>query len=156
MSPLEISGSSLLARPRRMGDIRALPEGGVSRLALSDADRKGRDQAVAWLKRLGMDVQIDANGSIWGVRPGLEDGARVMIGSHIDSAGTGGLYDGLAGLMAGLEVVAALNAADVQTRHPVAVAAFTNEEGARFAPDRIGSGVHQNALDLAAPTEAPC
>jgi N-carbamoyl-L-amino-acid hydrolase len=71
-----------------------------------------------------------------------------MIGSHIDSVATGGLYDGVVGVMAGLEVVEALNAADAQTRHPVAVAAFTNEEVARFAPDMMGSGAHQGALDL--------
>jgi N-carbamoyl-L-amino-acid hydrolase len=131
-----------------MGEIGALPGGGVSRLALTDADRAGRDQFVDWLEALGLTGHIDVIGNIWGVRAGTEDGPPVMIGSHIDSVATGGLYDGTLGVMAGLEVIDALNAAGIETRHPVAVAAFTNEEGARFAPDMMGSGVHQGALDL--------
>lgn len=150
MTATSISGPRLMARLRRMGEIGALEGGGVCRLALTDADREGRDQFVTWLKALGLTVQIDVIGNIWGLRPGLEEGPPVMIGSHIDTVATGGLYDGTLGVMAGLELVEALNTAQIQTRHPIAVAAFTNEEGARFAPDMMGSGVHQGALDLAA------
>ncbi|MGC9368354.1 MAG: M20 family metallo-hydrolase [Paracoccaceae bacterium] len=144
----EISPSRLIGRVFDLGRIGALEGGGVCRLALTDADRAGRDWLVAQMEALGLTVSIDAIGNIWGIRPGAQDGPPVMIGSHIDSVATGGLYDGALGVLAGLEVVAALNAAGLQTRHPVAVAAFTNEEGARFAPDMMGSGVHQGALDL--------
>ncbi|MBD3626478.1 MAG: hydantoinase/carbamoylase family amidase, partial [Rhodobacteraceae bacterium] len=145
---VDIDTERLMRRIFRLGEIGALPGGGVSRLALTDADRAGRDQLVAWMTELGLDVSIDVIGNIWGIRTGQEDGPPVMIGSHIDTVATGGLYDGNAGVLSGLEVVEALNRAGVRTRKPIAVAAFTNEEGARFAPDMMGSGVHQGALDL--------
>ncbi len=148
MTSVSINAARLSGRIRTMGQIGALPGGGVCRLAMTDEDKAGRDQFVAWLRELGMSVHIDVIGNIWGIRAGAEDGPPVMMGSHIDSVATGGLYDGVAGVMAGLEVVAALNDAGVTTRKPIAVAAFTNEEGARFAPDMMGSGVHQGALDL--------
>ena len=144
----EISLSRLMESVRELGQIGALEGGGVCRLALTDADKAGRDWLVARMKSLGLQISIDAIGNIWGVRKGLEDLAPVMVGSHIDSVATGGLYDGALGVLSGLEVVSALNDAGRQTRHPVAVAAFTNEEGARFAPDMMGSGVNQGALDL--------
>ena len=83
-----------------------------------------------------------------GIRQGAEDSAPVMIGSHIDSVATGGLYDGALGVLAGLEAVQTLNDAGITTRCPVAVGFFTNEEGARFAPDMMGSAVHQGSLPL--------
>ena len=83
-----------------------------------------------------------------GIRQGAEDSAPVMIGSHIDSVATGGLYDGALGVLAGLEAVHTLNDAGITTRCPVAVGFFTNEEGARFAPDMMGSAVHQGSLPL--------
>lgn len=144
----QINGQRLLKRLRDLGDIGSLLGGGVCRLALSDEDRAARNQLVHWMEELGLTVSIDAIGNIWGIRPGTEDGPPVMIGSHIDTVATGGLYDGALGVMAGLEVVAALNDAGARTARPLAVAAFTNEEGARFAPDMMGSGVHQGALDL--------
>lgn len=148
MSRVSIDGARLMARIHSMGEIGALPGGGVCRLALSDEDRQGRDLLVSWMKELGLEISIDVIGNIWGVREGTEDGPPIMIGSHIDTVATGGWYDGAAGVLAGLEVIEALNEAGVQTRTPLAVAAFTNEEGARFAPDMMGSGVHQGALDL--------
>ncbi|GMG84309.1 Zn-dependent hydrolase [Paralimibaculum aggregatum] len=143
-----IDGARLLGRIRRLGTVGALPGGGVCRLALGDADRAGRDLLVRWMEELGLAVSVDAIGNIWGIRAGREDGPPVMLGSHIDSVATGGLYDGALGVLAGLEVCAALDDAGRVTRRPLAVAAFTNEEGARFAPDMMGSGVHQGALDL--------
>ncbi|MHA3976066.1 M20 family metallo-hydrolase [Halovulum sp. GXIMD14794] len=145
---LDISLPRLMGSVRDLGQIGALEGGGVCRLALTDADKAGRDWLVERMTDLGLTVHVDAIGNIWGVRAGNEDVPPVMIGSHIDSVATGGLYDGALGVLAGLEVVAALNEAGRPTRHPVAVAAFTNEEGARFAPDMMGSGVHQGALDL--------
>lgn len=148
MSAPTISVRRLMDRIHRLGEVGALPGGGVCRLALTDEDKQGRDLLVTWMRDLGLDVSIDAIGNIWGVRSGTQDGPPVMMGSHIDSVATGGLYDGAAGVLVGLEVIEALNTAGVETTRPVAVAAFTNEEGARFAPDMMGSGVHQGALDL--------
>ncbi len=148
MTAPAISAERLMSRIRRMGEVGALPGGGVCRLALTDEDKAGRDLLVSWMKELGLEVSIDVIGNIWGVRAGAEQGAPVMMGSHIDTVATGGLYDGAAGVLVGLEVIDALNTAGAKTRHPVAVAAFSNEEGARFAPDMMGSGVHQGALDL--------
>ncbi|MBC7144019.1 MAG: Zn-dependent hydrolase [Thioclava marina] len=147
MSGPEISSSRLLDRVAGLGRVGALPGGGVCRLALTDTDRAGRDWLVAQMEALGLTVSIDAIGNIWGLRKGFVDGAPVMMGSHIDTVATGGLYDGALGVLAGLEVIAALNEAGITTHSPLAVAAFTNEEGARFAPDMMGSGVYTGALD---------
>ncbi|HUF86305.1 MAG TPA: Zn-dependent hydrolase [Thermohalobaculum sp.] len=146
---LGINLDRLMGRIFRLGQIGALPGGGVKRLALTDEDREARDLVVTWMRELGLSVSIDRIGNIWGTRPGAEDLPPVMLGSHVDSVATGGLYDGALGVLAGLEIVETLNEAGIRTRHPVAVGAFTNEEGARFPPDMMGSGVSQGALDLA-------
>ena len=138
----------LMDRIGALGRVGALPGGGVKRLALSDEDRAGRDLVCGWMRALGLDLTTDRIGNVWGVRAGAEEGAPVTIGSHVDSVATGGLYDGVLGVLAGLEIVETLNEAGIVTRHPVAVAFFTNEEGARFPPDMMGSGVAQGALDL--------
>jgi len=145
---LRINIDRLIRRIEELGRVGALEGGGVCRLALSDADKQGRDLVVRWMAELGLQVSVDAIGNVIGLRKGRHDGAPVMIGSHIDTVATGGLYDGNLGVLAGLEVVETLNDAAVTTRHPLAVGFFTNEEGARFAPDMMGSGVHQGALDL--------
>lgn len=144
----EISGARLMARIAALGQIGVLEGGGVCRLALTDADKAGRDWFVEELKTLGLDVFCDAIGNLWGIREGRTEGAPVMVGSHIDTVATGGLYDGALGVLSGLEVISALNERGIVTEKPIAVAAFTNEEGARFAPDMMGSGVFQGALDL--------
>ncbi len=138
----------LMARINELGTIGALAGGGVSRLALTDADRRGRDRVLGWMRELGLEITIDRIGNVIGMRPGSEGGAAVTMGSHIDTVATGGLYDGNLGVLAGLEVIAVLNEARIETRRPLAVGFFTNEEGARFQPDMLGSGVHQGALDL--------
>ena len=148
MNNLRINIDRLIRRIEELGRVGALEGGGVCRLALSDADKQGRDLVVKWMAALGLEVSIDAIGNVVGLRKGRHDGAPVMIGSHIDTVATGGLYDGNLGVLAGLEVVETLNDAAVTTKHPLAVGFFTNEEGARFAPDMMGSGVHQGALDL--------
>lgn len=148
MTTPTISAERLMNRIRTLGEVGVLPGGGVCRLALTDQDKAGRDLLVSWMKELGLEVSIDVIGNIWGIRAGVEQRAPIMMGSHIDTVATGGLYDGAAGVLVGLEVIDALNVAGAKTRCPVAVAAFTNEEGARFAPDMMGSGVHQGALDL--------
>jgi len=145
---LRVNIDRLIRRIEELGRVGALDGGGVCRLALSDADKQGRDLVVKWMAELGLEVGIDAIGNVIGLRKGRQDGAPVMIGSHIDTVATGGLYDGNLGVLAGLEVIKTLNDAAVTTKHPLAVGFFTNEEGARFAPDMMGSGVHQGALDL--------
>ncbi|MCP4470390.1 MAG: Zn-dependent hydrolase [Gammaproteobacteria bacterium] len=148
ISELRINGGRLCRRIEALAATGAIEGDGVCRLALTDEDRKGRDLVCGWMKQLGMRVSVDRIGNVVGVRGGLEDVAPVMTGSHIDSVATGGRYDGALGVLAGLEVIASLNDAGVNTRRPLAVAFFTNEEGVRFAPDMMGSGVHQGALDL--------
>ena len=138
----------LLDRIQTLGQVGALEGGGVCRLALTDQDREGRDLVHGWMRELGLAPRVDKIGNVVGIRQGAEDSAPVMIGSHIDSVATGGLYDGTLGVLAGLEAVHTLNDAGITTRHPVAVGFFTNEEGARFAPDMMGSAVHQGSLPL--------
>ncbi|MGD1879420.1 MAG: Zn-dependent hydrolase [Kiloniellaceae bacterium] len=145
---LRIDGDRLMERIFRLGEVGALEGGGVCRLALTDADRQGRDLVVGWMKDLGLEVRTDRIGNVVGLRAGRTDGPPVMTGSHIDTVATGGLYDGNLCVLAGLEVIETLNDAGLTTQHPLAVGFFTNEEGARFAPDMMGSGVHQGALSL--------
>ncbi|MBM3573198.1 MAG: M20 family metallo-hydrolase, partial [Alphaproteobacteria bacterium] len=132
----------------RLAEIGAIDGGGVCRLALSDDDRAGRDLVVGWMRELGLTVTIDAVGNVFGLRRGRTDLAPVMTGSHIDTVRTGGRYDGNLGVLAGLEVIAVLNHAGIETERPIAVAVFTNEEGARFQPDMMGSLVYVGGLAL--------
>jgi len=145
---LRVNGDRLSARIARLGQVGALPGGGVARLALTDADKAGRDLVVGWMRELGLSVTVDAIGNAVGVRRGREDGPPVMTGSHIDTVRTGGRYDGNLGVLAGLEVMATLDDAGVVTRRPLAVAFFTNEEGSRFQPDMMGSLVYVGQLPL--------
>ncbi len=145
---LQIDPSRLLGALDELAQIGAIEGGGCARLALSDEDKAGRDLVVGWMKALGLDVRIDAIGNVIGVRAGREDLAPVMTGSHIDTVRTGGRYDGNYGVLAGLEIVRALNEAGATTRRPIAVAFFTNEEGARFQPDMMGSLVYAGGIGL--------
>lgn len=138
----------LLARIEHLGQVGALPGGGCKRLALSPEDAAGRALVTAWFRDLGLEVTTDVIGNTWAIRPGLRDLPPVVMGSHIDTVATGGLYDGTLGVLAGLEVIQSAIEAGIETDHPLAVAFFTNEEGARFAPDMMGSGVATGALPL--------
>jgi N-carbamoyl-L-amino-acid hydrolase len=148
-----IEQEHLLERIHELALIGAIDGGGVSRIALTDADRQGRDRLVSWMKQLGLEVQVDQIGNIFGIRAGRSKIAPIMTGSHIDTVTTGGRYDGVYGVMAGLEVVRWLNEHHIVTERPVVVGAFTNEEGVRFQPDMMGSLIFvggfplQNALD---------
>lgn len=144
----DLDGAALLDRLACHARIGATEAGGVCRIALTDADRDGRDRLVAWMQALGLEVQIDGIGNIFGIRAGREALAPVMTGSHIDTVATGGRYDGMLGVMAGLEVVRWLNDRQRTTRRPLVVAAFTNEEGVRYMPDMMGSLVHAGGLPL--------
>jgi beta-ureidopropionase / N-carbamoyl-L-amino-acid hydrolase len=146
---LRIDIDRLIARLDRLAEIGAIEGGGNARLALTDQDREGRDLVVSWMRELGLEVTVDAIGNVFGRRRGRRDLAPVMTGSHIDTVRTGGRYDGNYGVLAGLEVVEVLNRAGIATERPIAVAFFTNEEGARFHPDMMGSLVHVGGLALA-------
>ena len=145
---LRIDGERLLESLERLAQIGMTAEGACCRLALTDEDREGRGLVAHWMREAGLKVHIDPIGNIFGVRPGRENAAAVMTGSHIDTVRTGGRYDGNLGVLGGLEVVRTLNAAGVTTRRPLVLAAFTNEEGARFQPDMLGSLVYAGGLAL--------
>jgi len=137
---------------RRLADLAAIGaiEGteGCARLALTDEDRDGRNLVVTWMKDLGLDVTIDGIGNVIGTMAGEIDGPPVMCGSHIDTVRTGGRYDGNLGVLAGLEVVEVLRTAGITPHRPIAVGFFTDEEGARFAPDMLGSLVYVGGMSL--------
>ena len=147
LARLRINGERLLERIRALGELGAIhgPNGepGSARLALTDDDKAGRDLVVTWMRDLGLDVRIDTIGNVIATRTGANPRARaIMTGSHIDTVKTGGLYDGNLGVLAGLEVIETLDQAGIVTSHPISVAFFTNEEGARFNPDMMGSLVY--------------
>jgi N-carbamoyl-L-amino-acid hydrolase len=132
-----------------MAKIGATPNGGVQRLALSDEDKQARDLFVKWLKQLDLEVSIDELGNIFGKRDGINnDLAPVMSGSHIDSQPKGGRFDGILGVMGPLEAIRTLNENNIKTNRPITIVAWTNEEGTRFAPAMMCSGVWANALDI--------
>lgn len=132
-----------------MAQFGATPKGGVCRLALSDEDRQARDLFVKWCTEAGCTVTVDKMGNIFARRAGRKNNLPpVMTGSHIDSQPTGGKFDGIYGVMAGLEVIRTLNDRNIQTEAPVEVVAWTNEEGSRFAPCMIGSGVFAGLFTL--------
>lgn len=122
---------------------------GVNRLALTDADGEGRRRVVRWMEELGLRVTVDRIGNVWARRPGTEDSLPpVVIGSHVDSVPTGGMFDGCLGVLGGLEIVRTLDEAGVRTRRPLVVAFFTDEEGSRFGTDMLGSAVATGRLAL--------
>ena len=146
---IEINADRLWQSLMDLAQIGATDKGGVRRLTLTDADRRGRDQFVAWCKAAGLSVEVDGIGNIFGRRAGSEPGAApVAVGSHLDSQPSGGKFDGAYGVMAGLEIVRTLNDAGIRTRAPIEVAAWTNEEGSRFVPTLMGSGVFAGVFPL--------
>jgi N-carbamoyl-L-amino-acid hydrolase len=146
---LAINGPRLMRQLEQLAEIGRTETNACCRLALTDDDKLGRDLVVSWMKELGMAVTIDPIGNIFGTRAGSRpDLAPVMTGSHIDTVRTGGAYDGNYGVLAGLEVVATLNEAKQQTQRSLVVGVFTNEEGARFAPDMLGSLVYVGGMPL--------
>lgn len=149
MHTLQINGQRLLDQLETLADIGRTETNACCRLALTDEDKQGRDLVVNWMKELGMSVCVDPIGNIFGVRAGTRpELAPVMTGSHTDTVRTGGAYDGNYGVLAGLEVVATLNEAMVSTERSIVVGIFTNEEGARFAPDMLGSLVYVGGMPL--------
>jgi beta-ureidopropionase / N-carbamoyl-L-amino-acid hydrolase len=158
---MRINADRLISRLETLGEIGQVigPAGerGCARLALTDADRQGRDLVVSWMRELDLDIAIDAIGNVFATYQGQDPNlAPVMTGSHIDTVRTGGRFDGNLGVLAGLEVIQSLQEANLRPERSVVVAFFTDEEGARFAPDMLGSLVYvggmrlEDALDISA------
>jgi N-carbamoyl-L-amino-acid hydrolase len=143
-----IDPERLLGRIRELGGIGRDADGRLVRLAASDADKLGRDRLVAWLREADLAVAIDRIGNIFGVwqSDANADEKPILIGSHIDTVIDAGIYDGCYGVLAGLDVIETLKSSGFVPARPIAVAAFTNEEGVRYAPDMLGSLVHAGAL----------
>src|SRR5437899_10605934 len=121
----------------RIGETRG---GGLTRLALTDEDKRGRDLMVRWMREAGLRVSVDQMGNIFGERAGSEPLPPVMMGSHVDSVPTGGKYDGQLGVLCGLETIRTLNDHRIRTRHPVALVILTTKEVARSPPAMIATG----------------
>jgi N-carbamoyl-L-amino-acid hydrolase len=148
-STLRINGQRLWGSLMTLAQIGATPKGGVCRLALTELDRQGRDLVVGWAQELGMTVVTDKIGNVFMRRAGRDNNLPpIMTGSHIDTQPTGGKFDGNYGVLAGLEVVRTLNDHGIETEAPIEVAFWTNEEGSRFVPVMMGSGVFAKAFSL--------
>ncbi len=144
-----VNGERLWQSLMALACIGATPKGGVCRLALTDLDRQGRDLVIGWAREAGMSITIDQIGNVFMRRPGRDNAlAPIMTGSHIDTQPTGGKFDGNYGVLAGLEVVRTLNDLGIETEAPIEVAFWTNEEGSRFVPVMMGSGVFAKAFSL--------
>ena len=145
-----VDGDRLWRSIMEMARIGATPAGGCRRLALTDEDKAGRDLFVSWCLDAGCRISVDDMGNIFARRPGHRNGLpAVATGSHLDTQPHGGRFDGVYGVLAGLEVVRTLNDHDVETEAPVDVVVWTNEEGARFAPAMLASGVFAGLFDRA-------
>lgn len=146
---LRINGERLWSSLMELAQIGATPKGGVCRLTLTDLDKQGRDLVTRWAREAGMSVTIDKIGNVFMRRPGRNNSLPpIMTGSHIDTQPTGGKFDGNYGVLAGLEVVRTLNDHGIETEAPIEVAFWTNEEGSRFVPVMMGSGVFAKAFTL--------
>src|SRR5579863_4920670 len=149
MRNLQVNGERLWASLMELARIGATAKGGVCRLAASDLDGAARRLFIRWCEEAGCTVTIDRIGNIFARRPGRNpDLPPVMAGSHLDSQPTGGKFDGAYGVMAALEVVRTLNDLGYETEAPIEIVAWTNEEGSRFSPAMVGSGVFAGVFDL--------
>ena len=148
LQSLRINGDRLIQRIEDLSAIGPYESTGSCRLALTDEDREGRDLVVTWMKDLGLEISIDGIGNVIATRPGNIDGPPTLTGSHIDTVATGGRYDGNLGVLAGIELIETLIENEIDTQHPVGVGFFTDEEGARFPPDMLGSLVYVGGLSL--------
>jgi N-carbamoyl-L-amino-acid hydrolase len=146
---LKIDADRLWQSLMDLAQIGATPLGGVRRITLTDLDRQGRDRVVGWFEAAGLDVRVDPIGNIFGRRAGRDpQRPPIVAGSHIDTQPSGGKFDGNYGVLAGLEVVRTLNDHGVQTDAPIEVAVWTNEEGTRYTPVMMGSGVFAGVFPL--------
>ena len=149
MNTLRVNGDRLWSRLMQMAQIGATSKGGCNRQALTDADMAGRKLLSQWAEAAGCSVRVDAVGNIFIRRPGSEgDLAAVMTGSHLDTQPTGGKFDGVYGVLAGLEVIESLNDHALKTVHPIELSVWCNEEGSRFPMAMMGSAVWCGRLPL--------
>lgn len=147
--PQTVSSDRLRERFDAFNEIGATERGGVNRPALSEANKRARDTLVEWFEEADLTVSVDEMGNIFGRRAGRNDDLPpVLLGSHVDSQYNGGRYDGVIGVLGGLEVVETLNETGFETERPIEVVAWSNEEGVRFQPDMLGSGVFTGTFDL--------
>ena len=146
---VRIDGERLWNSLMELAQIGATPKGGVCRLTLTDLDKQGRDLVLQWARDAGMTVTIDKIGNAFMRRAGRNNALPpIVTGSHIDTQPTGGKFDGNYGVLAGIEVVRTLNDHGIETEAPIEVAFWTNEEGSRFVPVMMGSGVYVDAFTL--------
>lgn len=148
-TPLAVDGDRLDASIAEMAKLGATPRGGVNRQTLTDLDREARDLLRRWCEEAGLEVRVDRMGNMFARREGRDpDRAPVATGSHLDTQPTGGRFDGALGVLAGLEAMRALNDAAYETEAPLELVMWTNEEGCRFAPAMMGSGVFAGVHDI--------
>jgi N-carbamoyl-L-amino-acid hydrolase len=132
-----------------MAKIGGTPKGGCKRLTLTDVDKQGRELFRSWCQQAGLALEIDEMGNMFARRAGVEDDLPpVVLGSHLDTQPTGGKFDGVLGVLGALEVVRSLNDLKIKTRYPIEVANWTNEEGSRFAPAMVSSGVFAGVFTM--------
>jgi beta-ureidopropionase / N-carbamoyl-L-amino-acid hydrolase len=145
----KVDGKRLWASLMEMAQVGATARGGVRRLALTEEDRRGRELFAQWCRQAGMTMHTDEVGNLFARREGVDANAKaILIGSHLDTQPEGGRFDGVYGVLAGLEVIRTLNDLSILTHHPIEVVSWTNEEGARFTPAMLGSAVFVGATPL--------
>jgi beta-ureidopropionase / N-carbamoyl-L-amino-acid hydrolase len=148
---LSANGERLWSRLEAMGQIGATPKGGCNRQALTPEDAAGRELFMDWCRQAGCEIRVDGIGNIFARRSGRDNSLPAVItGSHLDTQPTGGKYDGVYGVLAGLEVLETLNDHSIETEHPLEVVVWTNEEGCRFNMAMMGSAVWAGAMDIEA------
>jgi len=149
MKDIKVNGQRLWDSLMEMAKIGATEKGGVCRLALTDLDKEGRDLFVSWCEEAGCTIKVDKMGNIFARRAGKDNNLPpVVMGSHLDTQPTGGKFDGIYGVLAGLEVIRTLNDNNVETLAPIEASVWTNEEGSRFPPAMVASGVFAGVFDL--------
>ena len=137
-----VNGDRLWESIMEMAKIGPGVAGGNNRQTLTDDDAKGRELFKSWCEKEGLAMGLDTMGNMFARREGTDPNALpVMVGSHLDTQPTGGKYDGVLGVLGGLEIIRTLNDLDIKTKHPIEIVNWTNEEGTRFAPPMLSSGV---------------
>ena len=149
LSNLRIDGARLWGSLMEMGEIGGTAKGGCARLTLTDLDKRGRELFARWCAEAGLTMTVDGMGNMFARRAGADDALPpVMMGSHLDTQPTGGKFDGVLGVLGALEAVRSMNDLGIRTKHPIEIANWTNEEGSRFAPAMVSSGVFAGAYTL--------
>ena len=146
---LQVNGERLWSSLMEMARIGGTEKGGCNRQALTDKDKQGRALFIRWCEEIGCTLRVDEMGNLFLRKAGRDNSLPpVLTGSHLDTQPTGGKFDGVYGVLAGLEVLRTLHDANIETLHPLEVAVWTNEEGARFSPAMVGSGVWSGEFSL--------